>query len=557
MPFSLPPQQRLTRDAFAAIQRDIRAGNDGILDRALTAIDGYDPITGQTDHDLLGGMVMARYGTGIRKDPETGWGVYTHQDTATALDHGMMERISVRTYRRIVEVSATLFSAPDQSVTFTGADGEPLADGPDAEAIALLQQMREEGGWQRTMVRADRVGVGLGSCLARVMWRGGRLAYEAVPPQCVRVGYGMELADGDERRATDTGDIEDASVVVVRRQRLSDEQGDQRSQYIAWFGRSELLPAGRCVEYLARNWYEIPEPGMGDIIYEHTVAEQIANPLTALQNQHGVAEVPHEYPLVPIYGTDSSGASVLPLNGRSLYDACLEIDLAWSRVLKCALQAAAKTAVHKQSESSQRNPPACIEGAVTLAPHEELDWKGLAGADVQAAMEVVLRLMQTVCEAWSVPGFMVVQDANGPESGVALALRMQPLISSRESREMINRSSLTRLFSIERSVIAAATGTLPWAVGVKQSWYPGRVAIPRNEKEFLEQIEIGLRLKVIDLVDAIREYHQFATAEEAQSYAELIATRSTETPVSRAVGARVGRAPVAPGAGAVLEGGEQ
>ena len=549
MPFSVPPQVALTRETFSRLRRLRRGDQDTRLDEALTALDGYDPLTGQTDTDLLSDRLQTRYGMGIVKDPASGYGVYKHGQFTTALNMGGIERVSVRTYRRICEVLANLFTAPDQSWSYTDPDGQDLDEAGQA-AFDVLDRLREEGRFAPTLVRADRVAVALGSCLLRVLWRSGRLVYETVPPQIVFLGFGRQVDDGGGWRSVDTGDIEDASVVVIHVPRVADESGDQRKQWIAYSGRSEGYPAGRCVEYLADNWFDIPEPGMSGILYEH----ETGNPLTALQNAHGADAVPFEYPLVPFYGTDSPTVSALPTAGLSLYDSCLELDVAWSRLLYCALTSAAKTAVHTRTEASPMSPPATIMGACSLQPGDGLEWKGAPTGDVEAASRVVRDLTRTIAESWNVSGHLVAQDAaTAPESGYAMSIRMQPLIEHRNSRIAINRPQVARLFALERSIIWAATGNPPWDPSIRQAWHPGDVAIPRDDKETLENIATALGLKLIDIVEAAREYHEFATDDAAEKYLAMIASRSLTTALPRNVSARNGRAgPVVPGQGAAM-----
>lgn len=605
MPFSDPPQSRLTREAFVSLQRESRAVSDERLDDALTLLDGIDPLTGETDADLINDLVRQRYAIGIRANSDGSFSEYTHQDVQQAIYSGGLERISVRTYRRIAEATATLFSQHDQSWDLGGEEKEkksspernpikPPTQTPEQKAWGIpaspdsggpsldwegepeeededqktLVSLRERARFDVSMVRADRIAVALGSCLVRVLWRSGRLVYEAVPPQCVYLGYGQSLADESEskadadadegaqktspRRSVDTSEIEDASVVAIKLPRVSSEDSssaENKTHYVAYFGRSEGYPTGRCVEYLSDEWWHIPEPGLSGIIYEHAVGGKIANPLTALQDQLGPEACPWEYPVTVIYGTDSPQVSALPLHGLSLYDACLELDLAWSRMLACAHRAASKTAVLTRTEASNVNPPSCIEGAVALSPGENLEWKGNPAADVESATNVIGRLARTLAEAWNVPGYMVLDDetATQPTSGVALAIRTQPMINHRNMRERINRASVMRLFDLERCIVQAATGKEPWPADTELTWYPGRLVTPRNELELLQQLQLGITAKVIDTVDAIKEYHQFATDKEAEEYARKIAKRSREVPTASSTGAR-GFGGIVPGA---------
>ena len=551
MPFTLPPQQPLTREAFASIAREQRRTRDDDLDRALTMLDGIDPSTNRTDAELLADELVKRYGIGIQKLPNGNYHVYKRGQFADMLDLGAVEKLCLRTYRRIVESTATLFSQVDQAWTiYTGESEEP-----DVEAQETLATIRDSGSFDVAVIRADEVAVSLGSCLVRSLWRGGRLVYESIPPQCVYLGYGRMLFDGDESRAVVTSDIEDASIVAIRLPAVADEKRpDQRDHFVAYMARSEKMPNGRCVEYLAREWYQVPEPGTDGILYEHPEG----NPLTLLQNRTSYEECPHEYPVTVLYGSSHPQSEAMPLHGMSLYAACMEIDLAASRLLKCALDAAGKTAVLTQTESSLNEPPSSITGAVLLQPNETLTWEGPPAGDVKESSDVLVRLMKTIAEAWHVPGYQVVDDDWGgsthDQSGVALAIRTQPMITHRQMRERINRASVMRLFAIERCVIEAATGQRPWPSDARLVWYPGRVITPRNEKELLEQLKLGLEIGVIDIVYAVQEYHQIPTVEDARIEAEAIAQRSKEVPIAR--GKPVGRdrpgAPV-PGAAAALD----
>ena len=542
--WTVPPQQKLTRVALSEVRRSARATTDDICDAALTALDGYDPQSGRTDAEQLATTLRRRYGMSIETPPGGGYQTYTHLDFEAALREGQIEMVCVRTYRRIVESTATLFSQQDAAWTFTepGTDeeGAPAHVPVDPALMAPLLSMRERGRFQVGMVRADRVAVGLGSCGVRPMVRSGRLVYEATPPQCIRVGYGTEIIDGDgdkaERRATDPADLEDATVIAIRLPDGGDERTeDRRPRWIAYMGRSEAYPDGRCVEYSADEWYSIPEPGRAGIIYEHPAG----NPLTALQNRVGVDACPFEYPLVAILGTDASSVTPFPLHGLSLYSASQEIDAAWSRILNCSLEAAAKIRVVTRTDAGSTELPKSLSGSVALLPGQSLDVIGPSATDVQASSDILRSLTRTIAEAWSVPGYLVSDDdAASPESGVALAIRSQPMIAHRGSREMLNRDAVERLFTLERCLLWAAHGKEPWPASIEQSWYPGRVQLPRNEKEHLEQLKLGIEIGVIDRVDAVQEYHQFATTEEAQAYAEDIAKRSREVPGMQRGGAR-------------------
>ena len=509
--FKKPPQALLTRQAMVQAQRSKRSIRDATLAAALVSLDGVDPVTGQTDMDQLRIAIKKRFGYGIKKaESKDEYDTYERSAVAKALDHGLLETVVIRSYRTIVEALATLFTQDDQAYTYSV---EGVAD-----TVATL---RRKGNYSREMIRGDRLGTGMGSCLVRVLQRSGGTQYEAIPVQNVFLGYGVSVFEGSQR-ATDTSDIEDASVVAIRLPHDADET-TVVEKWIAYMGRSEKYPRGRCVEYLAREWFNIPEPGsVGaiDFLYEGAVA----NPLTVVQEIHGADKVPYEYPVAVLYGTDA-GTSTLPINGLSLYQVCTELDIAWSRLIRAAISGAVGTVViEREGDHSTAALPISVEGFVALSPGHKLTWGGRDTSHAKNAADVLSRLQRTVAESWSVPGFVAFsEDSSSPQSGYSLLLRSQPLVRKRSERVKLNEDSVNKIFHLEFGLLTAATGEFPWPPETTQTWYAGSWQPPRNEKEYLEELEKAKSLRLIDDIEMLKLYHGLddaAAADLQRKYAE-------------------------------------
>lgn len=494
------------------------------LDDALDYYDGY----ADRDRTVLEEALVKRYAVRLKKGEADSSGntldSYEAVDVADNIRQGRNELVLSRFYRRLVNTSANLFTEKTQRYAYLDEAGNALEDAEEA-----ISAGREAGDYSRSMIRADRLSLALGSAVLYVYYQDG-LRYQAIAPQSLTPLYSPEIDDGGTMRMVDATAPDEATGWVIR---LGVSPEDARkSLYVAYIGESDEYPQGRCVQFAAENAEKIPNVGeLGAYDFVNPAGE-ICNPLTVVRQsltEQDAAHVP-EYPLAIFYGSDAgTDSSLLPTTGISLFRDALELDMAWSRLCMTALKSARGVYILKD-ERMQALPENPDEGIVLLRSGQDLTTAGVSAVNSKDAGEVIRGIQATIAESWNVPAHEVVTGTSAPESGVALFLRNQPRIRFRQERERLNAASVARVFDVERALLYAVEGTevIPWST--RQTWSAGEWQIPVTDKERIEALKLALDAKLIDYLEFVRQYHRLATIDEARDLLENMAERSADIP---------------------------
>jgi hypothetical protein len=493
-----------------------------LRDRALSYYDG-------AAQPILAEFLKSRFAVGIKKEKSAigdDYSTYIFGDMAKTIELGFYETVTTQALRRIVNERATLFNQATQAWNYLAGDK------PAEEIEALIQEHRSNGRAKQALIRTDRIANLLQVGCLRLGWRSGQLRYYPTPPQCVYLGFGSRVNDETAWVPVDQGDIEDASVVVFRLPVDGSESASGDDSYYAYFGRSEGYPEGRAVKYASRNWFNIPEPGMDGADDYRLPSGEIANPLTWAQNRAGTERVPHEYPVIFLVGNDCGMDRLLPdtSQGLDLYHNCLELDTAWSRLLKYSLSSAQGLRVLKNPSGDPL--PQTLEGVVELKGAQTLDLLNIGAANAQSAAEVVVKCARTIAEGEGIPGHVVVaDDATDQQSGVALGIRYRPLINTRRERQELNAAAVERLFRLELSMIATHVGGEQWNKipdDVRQVWDSGQIDLPTNPTEELDRLSREIELGVNDLIGLVKGYYNLPTVADAVALLEALNARKEE-----------------------------
>jgi hypothetical protein len=376
-------------------------------------------------------------------------------------------------------------------------------------------------------VCADYLACAVNGSLVYVDWVGGHLKYHVVSPACFYALYHETILDNGEPRAVDYSEIEDATAIILQ---LSGPllHNPREKQFLAIFGRSEEYPWGRHVTYRATRWDAIPQVDKGGV--EYKIDNKIANPMSWVAAQMPDSSMP-EYPIAAIDGGLAKTQDGILSPTTSLYENCLEIDAGYSRLLKDALNAARGKDIIK-NESGQPLPRS-LEGTVSLLDGQTYEDAGRDAAHAEKAQLVLEGIVATVGSGYSVPDYHLVSSSAAleSESGVALMIKTRPLMEFRDYRIQVNRPSVDKIFEIERSkLLAHDPETGAKLTDVHQAWDPGRLTIPEDRAAKVGRLTAAQTAGYIDVVRAVREYHNLATDEDAKRMLELFAERAAEFP---------------------------
>jgi len=482
----------------------------------------------QEDHQAVRDKMIERFAVGITKTSSTsGYETYSKSRLEEQIQQGEYEVLTSGVGPQVISSLANLFTLQTQSWDWV----DSLESKERNEAVvAMIKGYRENGQFQENVTRADQIAVAVDSGPLMVSWQGGGLRYMALSPSCMYAIYHDEIVDEGIARGVDYTDLEDATVVIIRVSdtRSAESFDPSRGSYLAIFGRSEDYPNGRNVYYTANNYRDIPAVGNPDAIEYYGPDGGVANPLSLLANKHPNRYIP-EYPFIILRGGYNLNADTLLPVTTSLWESCLEIDLAFSRLLKDSLNAA-KGVMVITSESGDPLPRS-LEAYIALHGDQSAEVIGRDAGNAVSAMNVVRQLARSVAEGFHVPGYQVMAESTSiPESGVALTIRTQPLIDHRERRVEMNRMAVGRLFEIEKGLHELHSGKKPVSDKVRQIWVPGRYVIPESRIDKANRLEVAMRNGMVDYVRAVRDYHDFSTDEEAMAFIDEMEARKTDYP---------------------------
>jgi hypothetical protein len=486
---------------------------------AVTANDIVDTMVAffnrRNDHETIREAVKSRYAIGIKDVKEPGakatYETYTKEGVATQVDSGLTETIAIGFGQKIVSALATLTTEPGQTFTLTH---ETINDTSSAEEV--LNVNREKGGFDVMLSDADIQSNQVGCSVSYLSWHGDAVKYDYLAPTAVAVFYSERVVDDGQTRAPDKLDLDDAYCVIIR---LS--QSDFNNyHHLAVFGRSEIYPQGRYVTYeSAPNTFRVPEPYRdGAVEWEHN--GKVANPLTVYSDLNPEKDVP-EYPIAIIRGGITNAKLLLPTT-TSLYDDAVEFDVASSHLLSNSQRASGGTlAISLDDQGVSRPLPRTIDGAMVLYPGQTAEFLQRDAAGTQQAMETLKDLMIHMASGYSVPDYMVVSEDHTVDasSGVAMEVKSKPLKKNRDLRVKQNTKEIDRIFRIEQALIwmfyegdDAGKNLL---AECDQEWNPGRLTMPESKKDKSARIKELKESGIYDEIEAIRDWYDLATDEEA------------------------------------------
>jgi hypothetical protein len=508
--------QRRVRQSIHEAKKEAVSAQNQKRDEVLDFFEGRDC------HDILRGYYAARYGYRLSKesDPNSGAEIYAYKRgmAADAIRYGMYQVAETKTLQRIVRSVSTLFTQPDQRFEFTAESetGEGEAD------AAILLEMRGYGGFLQHLIKTDRVSVLLGSSAIRIKYEGGRLKYSGgLGPQTFFVLWPESVLDGEQERAPDKSDIEDAEAVIHKLEDSASTQSSfQLSQYVAYFGRSATYEHGRCVVYWARDPYHVPALGSAGVIEYEVGAMGPCNPLTALQDTvaDGSGYCQCEYPFAVLHGQDVGISSVFPETSFSLYDNAIECDLLNSRTMKAA-DVAARGSIAVILDQGGVPPENPDEGVCIMPRGARREISAVPSSGAVDASEVLKQVQLQIASGYGVPGYEVVSDGTGaPESGVALAIRSQPKREARRERVNSSTAFVDRVYQIERGLLRWFGPPDQWiSPAVEQHWQAGEWQPPMSATERTAEIQVQYDLGVIDYVEAVRQANGLADRDAAKA----------------------------------------
>ena len=491
------------------------------------------------DIEQVRSAIKTRYGYGIVsvKDPNNDKAppveTYAKENFHEQVDAGMVDSLSVGFGQRMTNALATLFT--EKGAKFTLVHNESTKENQrDVQAADdLLNYYREEGGFNSSLVKADQKSVQIGSSAVFPRFSRDTMSYDVLAPSDIRAFWAKTITEEGKVRSTDSTDIEDASVVIIR---LS--QVDVATwRYLAIYGESKEYEFGRYVEYEASNEStDVPELGAKGAI-EYEIDGIYCNPLTywAKQPENKDLDLP-EYPIAIIDGGTTEGG-FMPTT-TSLYENCLKLDEKASHTVSTVDDAAVGlTVVTRGHEGKTATLPRSLSGKVALdvgLDVEHISKDSQASVDAWSIKE---KAAVEIAGSYGVPAYMVVEEDSAfvqAESGIALQVKTQQLRKSRDRRYNDNRPGVKKIFQIETAYLGLFSERDDAAAKLlqecTQTWDAGELKLPQNQKESVDRIKTLGEIGVMDTIAQIKDYYQFATDSEAIDFYEKMKERKTKYP---------------------------
>jgi hypothetical protein len=519
--------QAIIRQALVETQHEKIEVDNQIIDDAVSYFERI------ADQELIKTGMKDRFATGIARaqnitgDDESGYETYRKGANAEAIDQGIIEVVTSGVGSRIASSLANLFTSETQVWSYTDESGEATKQAEDAET--LIKKHREHGGFSTALVNADFLSVAINGCLLYVDIRGDYLKYHVVSPSCFYSIFNETVIDGGVERAVDYSEIEDATVIVLR---LSGpiNADPTKEQYLAIFGRSKVYPYGRHVTYRAAHWDSIPDPGDADSHDYRLPNDELANPLSYLAATNPDESLP-DYPIITINGGLTKVTNQIVTTSTSLYENCVEIDMAYSGILRAANNSARGVEIIKNEGGGSL--PRNVTGLVSLTVGQTMELNSHPASNAQGAMDVLESAVVSVSGGYSVPGYMVVSGPTwlGDTSGVALMIRTAPLTEKRRYRIALNSPEIARLWQIESGLLRVYLGSeAEYLKTIEQSWDAGQYVIPEDSKVKTERLGMAQDREYIDYVAAVKAYHNLATDAQAEALITKYNDRKEEFP---------------------------
>lgn len=490
------------------------------------AVDYFNRIS---DLAQVKSRIKQMYGTGIKAasfdDSNDSVETYAKVGFTTQMDAGMLESLNIGFGNKVVNALATLFIEEDQvNVLVNESVKNP------ARATKLLESQRNIGGYETAIVRADRLSIQVGSAALLLSFADENVTYQHISPGSIRAIYHntIEGSNGVER-PTDQRDIEDATYIIIK---LSVTENPTRWNYLAIFGRSEIYPKGRYVNYESGDNLDVPDVGTDGVI-DYTIDGEPCNPLSHYAAANPTESFP-EYPIAVIYGSLTDSDTALPVT-LSLYNSCLEISCAASHTLNMSQEATIKVISRDETAAGKPLPPS-LTGAVSLSSGQKIE---LLTSDSKVGIDsysVLKKIMTDTAASYNVPDYMMSTEETslGADSGIALEIKTEPLLRFRKFREKENRASVEKIFDIEKILISLFCNDDSSAIGELMNctlrWSPGTIKMPENKKESAERVVELIEKGLYDTIAALRDVHSLPSDQAAIEMYDLLKNRGEEYP---------------------------
>jgi hypothetical protein len=508
------------------------------LDNAEIINDAISYFNRQDDHEQIRTAIKKRYDVGVKsvKNPGEGTGVtetYVRGHLTTQVDSGQIENFSIGFAPKIVGALATLFTEKGQKFTLSHETVENLET---AETL-LFEDNRNASNFDSTITDIDKLSVQIGSAANFIEFNRGRLSYKKFSPAEVRPYFNDYVVEEGKTRSVDRTDIEDATAIVLH----LGTNDNINWNYLAIYGRSEIYPDGRYVQFKGpQTLTRIPEP-YADGAIEHEIDGEIANPLTWWGNQEAQKDkdIP-EYPIVIFKGGTTDSNDAMPVS-TSLYDAAIGFDIDASHLESTSQKAAAGTRALTRTHEAMGNPiPPTLSGDISLTEGQDVK---VVDHDSQASkdgMEIAEQNMLHCASGYGVPDYMIIPRERSltAESGIALAIKTAPLIKKRDYRIKLNRPAVKKLFTIEKAYIGihavaesdAKEADVQLLLECEQNWDPGEISLPENKSELTTRLIAAKNAGMTDEIESIRVFHEMGSDEEAITFYEKMAERAAKYP---------------------------
>jgi hypothetical protein len=513
-------------DIIRDIMVDLNAAN--ISQAKAIVADMVSYFNRQTDHDQIKTAIKQRYGQSIKrsKDPNSNKTVetYVKGDFGEQVDAGLIEAIAIGFGNKVVNAKATLFTEKGQTFSLV----HPEESRNTEEADKLLLANRKVGGFRTEMTRCDKKSVQTGSCAILMSFHRNHMTYQTLTADVFTAYFNDFITEDGQQRSVDTTDLEDASLILIRLHQVDVETWN----YLAIFGRSDIYPSGRYVEFQgAQEVTQVPGP-YEDGANEFEIDGVMCNPLSHFANQPENADLYlPEYPIAIIKG-GTTDAEVLMPTTESLYVDSKEFDTAASHTLGASQIASRGTnAVTRTEQGMGKSLPKSLHGDVAFESGIEFKHHQLNSVAAKDALLVLKDLMIELASGYAVPDYMVTSEDHAIEasSGVALQVKTRPLKKDRENRIEINAIAVERVFTIEKSLIkmfsTAPESDKQTLFECVQTWEAGELKLPENKKEAAERIISLMNKGILDTIAGIREYYQLSTDAEAIEIYETMQER--------------------------------
>jgi hypothetical protein len=491
----------------------------GILKDALEL--AYD--VGIEDIVLDGGDVIETYGGGGR-------------EFRKKLETGEIDALNIGWGHKIANAKATLFTEAGLRFSLVHESGD--TDVKEAESV--LNNHRKRGSFIAQMVSANRVAVFRGCCLVLVSYLRNSLRYRKIYPGQIRVRWGETVVENDRERPTDTLDIEDASVVLIRLGQV----GIDKYAYLGIVPSNPQVPYGRYVTFVdSLTCQEIPQVGEpGAIDYrlddgdkEGGVLGTPVNPLSYFALQHPERDIP-EIPLAVMLG-GTTDAEVLCPTFRTLYEQSLIFDKKTSHILDKADEKAAGTLVVERTHEANGQPlPPRLTGSVALQQGQTIQDVAHDATACDIAHNIKRMDMIDTAASYSVPDFMVISEDHTVDasSGRALDIKARPLKKDRKNLIDLNGPCVDRVFELERATLEFMEDEDPGVLDIlsqcRQEWEAGPLALPEDKNEVATRIISLGNAGVMDTIAQIMEYYHLPSDEDAVELYKSMAKRKKQFP---------------------------